>query len=59
MKKEFILDKIRGDRKENFIEAQENLQRIQKEISPYIKKRKIIKNSTAGEWCETSSLLIC
>lgn len=59
MKKEFSLNKIKGKKKENFLEAQDNLRRIQKEIAPYIKKRKIIENSTAGEWCETSSLLIC
>ena len=59
MNKEFNVNKLKGDKKEKFFEAQNNLRRIQEEISPYIKKRKIKENSTAGEWCETSSLIIC
>jgi len=58
MNEEFNVKKIKGNKKEKFLEAQNNLRRIQKEISPYIKKRKINENSTAGDWCETSSLII-
>jgi len=59
MNKKFNVNKIKGDKKDKFLESQKNLVRIQEEISPYIKKRRIKENSTAGEWCETSSLMIC
>ena len=59
MNKKFDVNKINGDKKEKFLEAQNNLRRIQEEISPYVKKRKIKDSSIAGEWCETSSLMIC
>ena len=49
MNKEFDVNKIEVDKKEKFPKAQNNLRRIQEEISPYIKKRKIKENSTAGE----------
>ena len=58
MNKEFDVNKIEGDKNKKFLEAQKNLRRIQEEISPYIKKRIIKENLTAGEWCETSSLMI-
>lgn len=37
------------------VEARKNLRKIQKEIAPFIKHRKVKQYSTAGEWHETST----
>lgn len=39
------------------LEAKKNFRSLQKEITPFIKRRKIEINSTIGKWCETSDLL--
>jgi len=36
-------------------EARKNLRKMQKEIAPFIKRRRLKKYSTAGEWHETSN----
>ncbi len=47
---------IEKDNQIRFEEAKKSLQKLQEEIAPYIKKREFKEVSTAGEWCETSSL---
>lgn len=37
-------------------EAERDFQRLQQEILPYVKRRRIKPYSTAGQWRETSSL---
>ncbi|KKM25313.1 hypothetical protein LCGC14_1596240 [marine sediment metagenome] len=37
--------------------AKRNLSKIEKEIEPFIKKKKIKRPSPSGEWTKTSSLL--
>jgi len=45
------------EKQRRFLEAKENFQKLQEEITPFIKRRKKFKEySTEGEWCETSSL---
>jgi hypothetical protein len=39
------------------LDAQKNLRRIQAELEPYTKNRKVEEVSTAGKWCETSTLI--
>ena len=48
---------IPDDKKQDFIKAKKNLNKIMEDISPFIKKRVIIKHqSTVGKWCDTSNL---
>jgi hypothetical protein len=42
---------------DRFNEARKSLQKMQEEIAPYIKTRKVDRVSTAGKWRETSSLI--
>jgi hypothetical protein len=46
------------EKQRRFLEAKENFQKMQEEIAPYIKCRKLKfkQYSTEGEWHETSSL---
>lgn len=48
--------KTTEDKKKRFINAKESFRKMQEEIAPFIKRRKFKEHSTAGEWCETSSL---
>ena len=41
---------------DRFVGAKKNLQRMQKTIAPFMKRRKFTRVSTEGQWCETSSL---
>ncbi len=45
--------KIKEEQK-RLLEAKKSFQSLQKEITPFIKQKKVKINSTAGEWCETS-----
>lgn len=40
------------------LEAEESFRKMQEEIAPFIRQRKFKEYSTAGEWCETSSLYL-
>ena len=44
------------EQQKRLFEAKENLKKIQNKISPFIKPRKFKEHSTAGKWCQTSSL---
>ncbi len=39
---------------EELLKAKKSYQRIQKEISPFIRKRKVKKTSNNGKWCDSS-----
>jgi len=39
--------------------ARRDLDKIQKRIAPYLKKKPLPDNPPAGEWCETSLLHLC
>ena len=41
---------------DRFVRAEKNLQRLQKTIAPFVKRRKFMRVSTEGQWCQTSSL---
>lgn len=43
-------------KKKRLLEAKESFQKMQEEIAPFIKHREFKQYSTAGKWCETSSL---
>ena len=45
-----------GKEHRRFLEAQENLIKIQNTIRPFVKLRKFKAHSTAGKWCQTSGL---
>jgi len=47
-------ENIEEERYEAFLKAKKSLKKMQEVISPYIKKRKVKDNSTAGKWCESS-----
>ncbi|MEW6185277.1 MAG: hypothetical protein AB1585_05995 [Thermodesulfobacteriota bacterium] len=49
-------NQIEKNKQIRFDEAKKSFQKLQEEIAPYIKKREFKEVSTAGEWCETSSL---
>ena len=44
------------EKKNRLLEAKESFQKMQKEIAPFIKRRKFTRYSSSGKWCETSSL---
>jgi len=45
-------------KQKRFIEAKKNFERIQTELSPFVKAKEIGKGySTVGQWCE--SLVLC
>jgi hypothetical protein len=52
MSQEMKSDMGKGER---FIKAKQNLERIQKTIAPFIKRRDFKQHSTEGEWREESS----
>lgn len=39
------------------LDAQKNLRRIQAELEPYTKNRKVEEISTAGKWYETTAFI--
>jgi len=41
---------------ERLDEAKRNLEKIQKKIAPFLKRRKFKAHSTSGKWQETSNL---
>lgn len=55
-KKITSIRKTTEEKKKSFVKAEESFRRMQEEIAPFIKRRKFKEHSTAGEWCETSSL---
>ena len=46
------------EKQRRILEAKESFLKMQEEITPFIKYRKFKEYSTAGEWCETSSLYL-
>jgi hypothetical protein len=51
------IEKTPEEKKEKrLLEAKESFRKMQEEIAPFIKQRKFKEYSTAGKWCETSSL---
>jgi hypothetical protein len=42
---------------DRFHEARKSLEKMQEEIAPYIKTRRIQRVTTAGKWRETSALI--
>jgi len=57
-KKITLTRKTTEEKKKRFHNAEENFRKMQKELAPFIKRRKFKEHSTAGEWCETSSLCL-
>jgi len=53
-----LMDKTKNKKQmERIRKAKKNYVKIEKEISPFIKKRKVdMGYSTAGEWCNNSEL---
>ncbi len=47
--------KIEDDKKKVFINAKESLRKMQEEIAPFIRKRKIRTNSNVGKWYDSTS----
>jgi hypothetical protein len=43
--------------KRRLAEAQSDFQKMQKEIAPFVRVRKVEQLTTAGKWRETSSLI--
>jgi len=50
--------KATEEKKKRFFNAEKSFRKMQEEIAPFIKRRKFKEHSTAGEWCETSSLCL-
>jgi len=44
------------EKKHDFEKAKKSLKKLTEEIAPFIKKRVIKQQSTAGKWCDTSFL---
>lgn len=57
-KKTELKEKVTKKRQKRILEAKESFQKMQEEISPFIRYRKFKEYSTAGEWCEASSLYL-
>ena len=55
-KKIISTSKITGAKKKRFLKAEVSMRKMQEEIAPFIKHKRFKEYSTAGEWCETSSL---
>jgi len=55
-KKIALTRKTTKEKKKRFLNAEKGFRKMQEEIAPFIKLRKFKEHSTAGEWCETSSL---
>ncbi|MDE1889585.1 MAG: hypothetical protein KGJ87_09810 [Planctomycetota bacterium] len=55
-KKTESTEKVTKERQKRILEAKKSFQKMQEEISPFIRYRRFKEFSTAGEWCETSSL---
>jgi hypothetical protein len=53
MKKKCKSDKKKVDR---WVEAQKDYSIIEKELKPFLKKKKFREHSTAGEWIDSSAL---
>ena len=51
-------DKSIKETPKRFLDAKKDFQKIQEEIAPFIRRRKFKAHSTAGEWCQTSTLYL-
>lgn len=47
--------KIEDDKKKIFTNAKESLRKMQEEIAPFIRKRRIRTNSDVGKWYDSTS----
>lgn len=47
--------KQQEEAEDRFAEARASLERMQKEIAPFVRRRRTTKFSTSGEWRETST----
>lgn len=56
MKKIMKPKKPPKEQEQRFLKAKQSLEKLQEEITPFIRRRHFKKHSTAGQWCETSSL---
>jgi len=43
---------------DRFLKAKRGFKEMRERIAPYVKRRRFEEYSTAGEWCETSSLCL-
>ncbi len=48
--------KLTEEKQRRFHAAKKSFQKVQEEVTPFIKHRKFKEYSTEGEWRETSSL---
>jgi hypothetical protein len=47
----------RRDFEKRATDARKSLERLQAEIAPFIRRRPVVENSTAGKWRQSSSLI--
>ena len=52
--KKKTIDKSIKKKQKYLTEAKKNFKKVQEEIEPFIKRRNLKENSTAGKWCDTS-----
>lgn len=57
-KKTKSAEKPTKEKQKRILDAKESFRKMQEEIAPFIRYRKFKEYSTAGEWCETSSLYL-
>jgi len=50
-------NKISLKKKNRFSKAKKDFEKMQKEIAPFVRHRKLIQYSTAGKWNEVSSYI--
>lgn len=58
MKKIKARKKASKSQANRLLEAQKDLERIQKEIEPFVKKRSLRTQSTQGKWCDLTRLAV-
>ena len=55
-KKEGAAESAAETAQDKLAAAKESYQKLKDQIAPYVKRRRFVEYSTAGEWLETSSL---
>jgi hypothetical protein len=51
------LEKLSGEQLERFAEAKKDLQKLKKELAPFIKKKVSRRTSSIAEWRKTSDII--
>lgn len=48
--------KVKTDTQKRLRDAEKSLQKMQEELRPFVRRRRVQTHSSAGRWVETSSL---